>query len=83
MMYRVLPLKFMLSCQSHSGAHIIVQCGYPGLDLSLGLEPSADYLIFHLLVSAAWDSLTAERINRMFDLTNEIHGFKNEDWENY
>jgi hypothetical protein len=46
-------------------------------------EPSADYLIFHLLVSAAWDSLTAERINRMFDLTNEIHGFKNEDWENY
>jgi len=37
----------------------------------------------HLLVFAAWDNYTAERINNMFDLTNEIRGFKNEGWENY
>lgn len=37
----------------------------------------------HLLVFAAWDNYTAERINTMFDLTNEIRGFKNEGWENY
>ena len=37
----------------------------------------------HLLVFAAWDNYTAERINYMFDLTNEIRGFKNEGWENY
>lgn len=37
----------------------------------------------HLLVFAAWDTYTAERINTMFDLTNEIRGFKNEGWENY
>ena len=37
----------------------------------------------HLLVFAAWDNYTAERINKMFDLTNEIRGFKNEGWENY
>ncbi len=37
----------------------------------------------HLLVFAAWDDYTAERINMMFDLTNEIRGFKNEGWENY
>ena len=37
----------------------------------------------HLLVFAAWDNYTAERINGMFDLTNEIRGFKNEGWENY
>lgn len=37
----------------------------------------------HLLVFAAWDTYTAERINNMFDLTNEIRGFKNEGWENY
>lgn len=37
----------------------------------------------HLLVFAAWDNYTAERINSMFDLTNEIRGFKNEGWENY
>ena len=36
----------------------------------------------HLLVFAAWDSYT-DRINYMFDLTNEIRGFKNEGWENY
>ena len=37
----------------------------------------------HLLVFAAWDTYTVDRINYMFDLTNEIRGFKNEGWENY
>ncbi|MBU2946478.1 nitroreductase family protein [Zobellia uliginosa] len=37
----------------------------------------------HLLVFAAWDNYTEERINKMFDLTNEIRGFKNEGFENY
>ncbi|WP_418639483.1 NAD(P)H-dependent oxidoreductase [Winogradskyella sp.] len=37
----------------------------------------------HLLVFAAWDTYTKERINYMFDLTNDIRGFKNEGWENY
>ena len=37
----------------------------------------------HLLVFAAWDHYTAERINHMFDLTNEVRGFRSEGWENY
>jgi nitroreductase len=37
----------------------------------------------HVLVFAAWDTYTADRINHMFDLTNEIRGFRNEGWENY
>lgn len=37
----------------------------------------------HLLVFAAWDDYTEDRINKMFDLTNEIRGFKNEGWEAY
>ena len=37
----------------------------------------------HLLVFAAWDNYTAERINMMFDLTNEERGSTNEGWENY
>ena len=37
----------------------------------------------HLLVFAAWDTYTAERINKMFDLVNDVRGFKNEGWENY
>ena len=37
----------------------------------------------HLLIFAAWDTYTAGRINYMFDLTNDIRGFKNEGWENY
>ncbi len=37
----------------------------------------------HLLVFAAWDTYTEERINKVFDLTNEVRGFKNEGWENY
>ncbi|WP_273024195.1 NAD(P)H-dependent oxidoreductase [Rheinheimera sp.] len=37
----------------------------------------------HLLVFAAWDNYTVERINGMFDLVNEQRGFKNEGWEAY
>lgn len=37
----------------------------------------------HLLVFAAWDNYTPERINEMFDLTNDVRGFKNEGWEKY
>jgi len=37
----------------------------------------------HLLVFAAWDTYTEDRINKMFDLTNEIRGFKNQGWEDY
>lgn len=37
----------------------------------------------HLLVFAAWDNYTADRINMMFDLVNEQRGFKNEGWEAY
>ncbi|WP_372773787.1 nitroreductase family protein [Mangrovibacterium sp.] len=37
----------------------------------------------HILVFAAWDNYTPERINKMFDLTNTVRGFKNEGWENY
>lgn len=36
-----------------------------------------------VLVFAAWDNYTAERINHMFDLTNQQRGFTNEGWENY
>ncbi len=37
----------------------------------------------HLLVFAAWDDITADRINMMFDLTNDVRGFENEGWETY
>ena len=37
----------------------------------------------HLLVFAAWDNYTPERINMMFDLTNAERGFTSEGWENY
>ena len=37
----------------------------------------------HLLVFAAWNTYTAERINHMFDLTNAERGGTNEGWENY
>ena len=37
----------------------------------------------HLLVFAAWDDYTPERINMMFDLTDKERGFTNEGWENY
>jgi nitroreductase len=37
----------------------------------------------HLLVFAAWDTYTEDRINKAFDLVNEVRGFKNEGWEAY
>ena len=37
----------------------------------------------HLLVFAAWDNYTTERINAAFDLVNEVRGFKNEGFEAY
>jgi nitroreductase len=37
----------------------------------------------HLLVFAAWDDYTAERINGAFDLVNEQRGIRNEGWEAY
>lgn len=37
----------------------------------------------HLLVFAVWDNITADRVNMMFDLTNEQRGFINEGWEAY
>jgi nitroreductase / dihydropteridine reductase len=37
----------------------------------------------HLLVFAAWDDITPERVNMMFDLTNAVRGNVNQDWENY
>jgi nitroreductase len=37
----------------------------------------------HLLVFAAWDDYTPERINMMFDFTNKVRGFTNDGWESY
>ena len=37
----------------------------------------------HLLVFAAWDTYTAERINTMFDRVNAERGLRNEGWEAY
>jgi len=37
----------------------------------------------HLLVFAAWDNYTVERINGMFDLVNEQRGSTSEGWEAY
>lgn len=37
----------------------------------------------HLLVFAAWDNYTAERINQMFDYTNQVRGGTNDGWEAY
>ncbi|WP_426192093.1 NAD(P)H-dependent oxidoreductase [Massilia sp. DWR3-1-1] len=37
----------------------------------------------HLLVFAAWDNYTAERINAMFDLVNAERGLINAGWEAY
>lgn len=37
----------------------------------------------HVLVFAAWDDYTPERINQIFDYTNEVRGFRNEGWEAY
>lgn len=37
----------------------------------------------HLMIFAAWDTYTAERINSTFDLVNETRGFTNEGFEAY
>lgn len=37
----------------------------------------------HIVVFAAWDNYTEERINMMFDLVNEERGMVNEGWEAY
>ena len=37
----------------------------------------------HLVVFAAWDNYTADRINGMFDLVNDERGFRNGGWEAY
>jgi nitroreductase len=37
----------------------------------------------HLLVFAAWDTYTADRINTYFDLVNTERSGTNEGWENY
>jgi nitroreductase len=37
----------------------------------------------HLLVFAAWDTYTTERINMMFDMTNAQRGGTNDGWEAY
>lgn len=37
----------------------------------------------HLLVFAAWDNYTEDRINKVFDQVNSERGFTNEGWENY
>jgi nitroreductase len=37
----------------------------------------------HVLVFAAWDDYTSERINMMFDLHNTERNSKDEGWENY
>lgn len=37
----------------------------------------------HLLVFAAWDNYTVDRINMMFDLTKQERGSTNDEWESY
>ena len=37
----------------------------------------------HLLVFAAWNDYTPDRVNMMFDYNNEVRGFVNEGAENY
>src|SRR5690554_1278202 len=47
------------------------------------MEPIRNCRLFSFIHFCCWDTYTPERINKMFDLTNEIRGFKNEGWENY
>jgi nitroreductase/dihydropteridine reductase len=37
----------------------------------------------HVLVFATWDTYTADRINKVFDLTIKVRASKNVDWESY
>lgn len=50
---------------------------------AIGWDQSVITDCSHLLVFAAWDTYTAERINKVFDYTNTVRGIKNEGWENY
>lgn len=50
---------------------------------AIGWDQSVITDCSHLLVFAAWDTYTPERINKVFDYTNTVRGFKNEGWENY
>ena len=50
---------------------------------AIGWDQSVITDCSHLLVFAAWDTYTAERINKMFDLTNTVRGFENQGWEDY
>jgi nitroreductase len=50
---------------------------------AIGWDQSVITDCSHLLVFAAWDTYTPERINKVFDHTNNVRGFKNEGWENY
>lgn len=50
---------------------------------AIGWDQSVITDCSHLLVFAAWDNYTPERINKMFDLTNSVRGLKNEGWEAY
>ena len=45
---------------------------------AIGWDQSVITDCSHLLVFAAWDNYTADRINKMFDLTNDVRGFKNQ-----
>jgi len=50
---------------------------------AIGWDQSVITDCSHLLVFAAWDTYTAERINKVFDYTNTVRGFENEGWEDY
>jgi nitroreductase/dihydropteridine reductase len=50
---------------------------------AIGMNQSQITDCSHLLVFAAWDDTTPERVNAMFDLANEERGTVNEGWENY
>jgi nitroreductase/dihydropteridine reductase len=50
---------------------------------AIGSDQSVITDCSHLLVFAAWDTYTSDRINKMFDLTNEVRGIKNQGWEDY
>ena len=52
--------------------------------ISAGLFFRLDYNKYPNVKSKLYTAFyTPERINYMFDLTNDIRGFKNEGWENY
>ncbi|MBI9069221.1 MAG: nitroreductase family protein [Salinivirgaceae bacterium] len=50
---------------------------------AIGWDQSVITDCSHLLVFVAWDTYTPDRINKVFDHTNEVRGFKNQGWEDY